>query len=111
MATRGGARAAGMEDRIGSIEIGKRADIVIHTLNRPEMIPTTNMVRNLFYSSRSKSVHTVLVNGKVVLENGAFASIDEPEMLAHINAASMALLARMGKTVEPNRIARPHRPI
>jgi cytosine/adenosine deaminase-related metal-dependent hydrolase len=111
MATRGGARAAGMEDRIGSIEVGKRADLVIHTLNRPEMIPTTNMMRNLFYSSRSKSVHTVIVNGKVVLENGAFGGIDEAEMLTHINDASMALLARMGKTIEPNRIPRAARSV
>ena len=111
MATRGGARAAGMEDRIGSIEVGKRADIVIHTLNRPEMIPTTNMMRNLFYSSRSKSVHTVIVNGKVVLENGAFVGIDEPDMLAHINEASMALLARMGKAIEPNRVSRAGRSV
>ncbi len=109
MATRGGAKASGMDDHIGSIEVGKRADIVIHTLNRPEMIPTTNMIRNLFYSSRSKSVYTVIVNGKVVLEDGAFVGIDEPEMLAHINQASMALLSRMGKTIEPNRVSRPAR--
>jgi cytosine/adenosine deaminase-related metal-dependent hydrolase len=106
MATRGGARASGLDRHIGSIEPGKRADIVIHTLNRPEIIPTTNMIRNLFYSSRSKSVHTVIVNGKVVLEEGVFVGIDEPEMLAHINEASMALLSRMGKTIEPNWIRR-----
>ena len=111
MATRAGAKAAGMADRIGSIEPGKRADIVIHTLNRPEMIPTTNMIRNLFYSSRSKSVHTVIVDGKVVLEEGAFVGIDEPEMLANINEASLALISRMGKTIEPNRVARPVRSV
>jgi cytosine/adenosine deaminase-related metal-dependent hydrolase len=106
MATRGGSKACGMDDRIGSIEAGKRADIVIHTLNRPEMIPATNMIRNLFYASRSKSVHTVIVNGRIVLEDGVFTGIDEPEMLAHINAASLALIARMGKTIEPNRMPR-----
>jgi cytosine/adenosine deaminase-related metal-dependent hydrolase len=109
MATRAGAKASGMDRQIGSIESGKRADIVIHTLSRPEMIPTTNMVRNLFYASRSKSVHTVIVNGRVVLEEGAFVGIDEPEMLAHINEASMALISRMGRTIEPNRVPRPAR--
>jgi cytosine/adenosine deaminase-related metal-dependent hydrolase len=109
MATRGGSKACGMDGQIGSIEAGKRADIVIHTLNRPEMIPTTNMIRNLFYSSRSKSVHTVIVNGRIVLDEGVFAGINEPEMLAHINAASLALIARMGKTIEPNRVPRPAR--
>lgn len=109
MATRGGSRACGMDGQIGSIEAGKRADIVIHTLNRPEMIPTTNMIRNLFYSSRSKSVHTVIVNGRIVLEEGIFTGINEPEMLAHINAASLALISRMGKTIEPNRVPCPAR--
>lgn len=109
MATRGGARACGLDGQIGSIEAGKRADIVIHTLNRPEMIPTTDMIRNLFYASRSKSVHTVIVNGRIILEEGVFTAIDEPAMLAHINAASLALLARMGKSIEPNHVPRPAR--
>lgn len=109
MATHGGARACGMHGQIGSIEAGKRADIVIHTLNRPELIPTTNMIRNLFYSSGSKSVHTVIVNGKVVLQDGTFVGLDEAEMLAHINQASLALISRMGKTIEPNRVPRPGR--
>jgi cytosine/adenosine deaminase-related metal-dependent hydrolase len=106
MATRAGARACGMGTRIGSIEVGKRADIVVHTLDRPELIPTTNMIRNLFYSSRSKSIHTVIVDGKVILDAGRFAGIDEPAMLSAVNEASKAMLARMGKTVEPNRIPR-----
>jgi cytosine/adenosine deaminase-related metal-dependent hydrolase len=109
MATRGGAKASGMDNQIGSIEAGKRADIVIHTLSRPEMIPTTNMIRNLFYSSRSKSIHTVIVNGKVVLDGGIFVGINEGEMLRHVNDASMALLSRMGKAIEPNRVPRPGR--
>lgn len=109
MATRGGAKACGMDHHIVSIEAGKRADIVIHTLNRPEMIPTTNMIRNLFYSSRSKSVHTAIINGKVVLDGSVFPGLDEPETLAHINEASLALISRMGKTIEPNRVARPGR--
>lgn len=108
MATRGGARAAGMEDRIGSIEAGKRADLVIHTLTRPELVPVTNMIRNLVYSARSKSVHTVIVDGRIVLEDGAFVALDEEGLLARINEASRAMLRRMGHTVEPNRV-RPRR--
>lgn len=102
MATRGGARACGLDHRIGSLEPGKRADIVIHTLDRPELIPTTNMIRNLFYAARSKSVHTVIVDGKVVLEEGRFPGLDEAAMLSQINQASLALISRMGKTIEPN---------
>ena len=94
-----------MESRIGSIEVGKRADLVIHTLNRPELIPVTDMMRNLIYSARSKSVWTVIVDGRVVLENGAFVDLDEAQLLAQINAASATMLRRMGHTVERNRVA------
>jgi 5-methylthioadenosine/S-adenosylhomocysteine deaminase len=108
MATRGGARAVGKEAQLGSIEVGKFADLVIHTLDRPELRPHTNMLRNLMYASRSKSVHTVIVNGRVILEAGAFIGLDEPALLAQIDAASRRLLDRMGLVVRPNRLS--HRP-
>lgn len=106
MATRCGARAAGMEDRIGSLEPGKRADIVIHTLDRPEMVPSTNMIRNLMYASRSKSVDTVIVDGRVVLDRGRITTLDERAAYAEIRRASAALLDRMGHRVEPNALPR-----
>ncbi|MEV0714306.1 amidohydrolase family protein [Asanoa sp. NPDC050611] len=106
MATRAGARAVGLADWIGSIEVGKRADIVVHTLRRPELVPVTDMVRNLVYSSRSKSVSTVIVNGRIVLDEGAFVGVDEGELLREVQRSSTALLRRMGKVVEPNRVAR-----
>lgn len=106
MATRAGARAIGMEDRVGSLEVGKRADIVIHSLNRPELLPVTNMMRNLIHSSGSKSVHTVIVDGKVILEAGRFVHLDEAKELAQINRATKKMLERVGFPVVPNRVAR-----
>ena len=106
MATRGGARAAGLEDGIGSIEPGKRADLVIHTLDRPELRPVTDMIRNLVYASGSKSVRTVIVDGRVVLEDGQFPHLDEPALLARIDAAAQGLLRRMGYTPFPERVDR-----
>jgi cytosine/adenosine deaminase-related metal-dependent hydrolase len=106
MATRGGARAAGLEERIGSIEPGKRADLVIHTLDRPEMRPVTDMVRNLVYAAGSKSVRTVIIDGRVVLEDGQFPHLDEPALLKRIDAAAQGLLRRMGYTPFPERVDR-----
>ncbi len=106
MVTRGGARACGLEDRIGSLEPGKRADLVIHTLDRPEMIPALDLIRNLIYSARSKSVSTVIIDGRVVLDRGVFPHLDEPRLLAQINAASIAMLRRMGQPIEQNAAAR-----
>lgn len=101
MATVGGARACGMEDRIGSLENGKRADIVIHTMNRVEMLPPTSLMRNLMYSSGSKSVDTVIIDGKVILRKGEFVNFDEQALLAQAVAASQGMLERMGHKVVP----------
>ena len=102
MATLAGARACGLEDRIGSLEVGKRADIVVHTLQRPELLPLTDMVRNLMYSARSKSVDTVIVDGAVILAGGHFVGLDEGEILDRVIQASRNLLDRMDHTVAPN---------
>ena len=102
MATLGGARACGMEDRIGSLEVGKRADLVIHTLRRTELLPVTDLLRNLIYSSGSKSVNSVIIDGKVILDNGEFQHFDEEALLAQFNAGSKAMLKRMGHEVEKN---------
>ena len=104
MATRGGAKAVGRDALLGSLEVGKLADIVIHAPTRPELHPPTDMVRNLIYASRSKSVHTVIVNGRVVLDEGRFPHLDEPALLAQIDAASRGLLKRMGFDVPANRV-------
>lgn len=103
MATCAGARACGMESRIGSLEAGKRADLVIHTLRRPELLPLTDVVRSLMYSGRSKSVSTVVIDGRVVLDRGKFASLDEAALLDEIQAGSRRLLQRMGLAVQRNR--------
>jgi 5-methylthioadenosine/S-adenosylhomocysteine deaminase len=104
MATSGGARAIGRQALLGSIEPGRLADIVIHSPTRPELHPPTNTVRNLVYAARSKSVRTVIVNGQVVLDDGRFPHLEEPTLLADIDAASKRLLQRMGFTVPPNRV-------
>ncbi len=103
MATRGGAQAVGLEAQIGSLEAGKRADIVIHTLRRPELLPITDLVRNLMYSAGSKSLSTVIIDGRVILDRGEFPGLDEDALLAQITEGSRALLRRMGHTVEVNR--------
>lgn len=67
------------------------------------------MIRNLFYAARSKSVHTVIIDGKVVLENGGFVALDERRLLSEINKAAQSLLARKGRTVVPDALARMER--
>jgi cytosine/adenosine deaminase-related metal-dependent hydrolase len=105
MVTLAGARAAGLADRIGSIEPGKRADLVIHTLDHPGLRPSTDLVRNLLYASRSKSIRTVVVDGRVVLDEGELVTIDEPRELERIDQVSRAMLRRIGHHNVPEDLA------
>ncbi len=84
MATVNGARALGWEKTIGSIEVGKSADIVLLNAKAPHMVPHRNLVSNLVYSARGSDVDTVLVDGKIVVENGKVKTIDERSLLEKI---------------------------
>lgn len=96
MAITNGARAVGLSDRIGSIEPGKRADLVIRTNNIPEVYPTTDPISALVYSSGSKNVDTVIIDGKVVLENGYPTRVDATAIYLQVNRAARGVLGRMG---------------
>ncbi len=96
IATIGGARAAGLGSRIGSLEAGKRADLVIHTADRPEMVPALDPVRNLMYSAGSKAVNTVMINGRVVLRDGIIVGVDEASALSAVEDVARVVVARTG---------------
>jgi 5-methylthioadenosine/S-adenosylhomocysteine deaminase len=94
MATIEGARAIGMADEIGSLEDGKRADVILVDLRRPSMLPVhlqpmRNLVPNLVYSARGDEVSTVVVDGEVVLDNGRVQRIDEAEVLRESQRLAM----------------------
>ena len=63
MATLGGAKSMGMEDSIGSLEVGKKADVVVHDTDRPEWRPLLNVMNQLVWSADGRGVHTVVVDG------------------------------------------------
>ena len=103
MATLNGARAVGMADRLGSLEVGKRADVVIRRTDIPEAFPDLDPIRSVVYSSRSKSVDMVIVDGEVVIEKGRSTRIDEEELFARSHEISSALLERMGRELPSGR--------
>jgi cytosine/adenosine deaminase-related metal-dependent hydrolase len=93
MATINGAKAALMADRIGSIEVGKEADVVLFDTRRPEWQPLINPVANLVYSATGDSVRDVFVAGEQVVVDGRMTKIDEAKLYADIPVA----VARFGK--------------
>jgi 5-methylthioadenosine/S-adenosylhomocysteine deaminase len=77
MGTISGARGILQEDQIGSIEVGKKADLVLYDRKRPEWVPLINPVNTIVYTADGKSADTVFIDGRIVLEKGKMTSVDE----------------------------------
>ena len=99
MATLHGAAALGLEREIGSLEPGKRADLVLYDLDVPEWRPLLDPVNNLVYAATGASVRTVVIDGRVVLDEGRVLTIDEREVYRHIEDLGRAQIARAGLAV------------
>jgi len=96
MATLNGAKTLQMQDSIGSLEPGKRADLVLHDTDRPEWRPLLNVMNQLVWSADGRGVHTVLVDGQVVVEDGHCVSIDEEQLWANAQTMGESITARSG---------------
>ncbi len=96
MATIGGAKAMGLGGDIGSIEVGKKADLVMFDTRRAEWRTLFNPVNNLVYGADGRSVHTVIVDGKVRVENHRPVYVDEWDLIQKVQVLGTNLLARTG---------------
>ncbi len=82
MATVEGARALGLGDEIGSLEPGKKADIVVMRANRVHQVPSASVYSQIVYASRASDVEAVLVDGRVLVREGRLTVDDEEEIAA-----------------------------
>ena len=96
MATRNGAKATLWQERIGSIELGKEADIVLFDTDRPEWQPLINPVSNLVYSATGDSVRDVFVAGEQLLGGGRLTRIDQTQLYRQITP----VVARLGQHLQ-----------
>jgi 5-methylthioadenosine/S-adenosylhomocysteine deaminase len=96
MATRDGARALGLAAEIGSLEVGKRADVTVVELGRLHTTPLPDVVSTLVYAAEARDVRDVLIDGRVVLRGGVLQTLDEREVVAEAARQYELLAARSG---------------
>ena len=97
MATIDGARAIGLDHLIGSIEVGKRADLILLDYEvLPHTVPTHDVTVQLVHSVKSSDVRTVVVDGRIVMRDRTVLTVDEPAVLKAAAAAGHALVRRLG---------------
>ena len=96
MATREGARALGLEDEIGSIEVGKRADLIVIDRDAPHLAPGLDPWSTIVYSARGTDVRTVIVDGEVLVAESRPTRFDPAEVAAEARNAAAELMARAG---------------
>ncbi len=88
MATIKGAQALSLDSEIGSIEVGKKADIILIDTNSPNMVPdSSSLSSNIIYSANGSNVDTTICNGKILMENKKLTVLDEDEIYAKAKQA------------------------
>jgi len=96
MATIDGARACGLDDRIGTLEVGKQADVVVLRADTPNLAPLSDPVGAIVHSAGTHNVDSVYVAGRPVKRGGAFVDIDVPSVIARASASHDYLLRAAG---------------
>ena len=108
LATIDGARAIGMEREIGSLERGKKADIIMLNMEEMHLIPlvwepVSNLIPNLVYAANGSEVELSMIDGKIVMENRRILTVDESEVIRNASEQGRKLLERAGgKLLEKN---------
>ena len=97
MATINGARALGLDKQIGSLEAGKRADLVIVSAASARLTPMYDPVSHLVYAVHGDDVRTVMVNGRLLMRDRKMLTLDEPAVLAEARKLAASVRAAVGK--------------
>jgi 5-methylthioadenosine/S-adenosylhomocysteine deaminase len=97
MATAGGAKALGLESVCGTIETGKRADLILVDLDTLHSQPMNEIFSQIVHCAKASDVRTVMVNGEVVMRDRQFTGLDEKKILADAKAANHDLMRRVGE--------------
>jgi 5-methylthioadenosine/S-adenosylhomocysteine deaminase len=99
MACRGGATAFGLPEKIGSLEVGKKADVVIVDLDTPMAAPVHRVPSALVYNAGARDVDTVIVDGRTLMKNKEITFLDEKKLLSQARQSCANLFKRAGIVV------------
>ena len=94
MATLNGARAVGLEKDVGSLEVGKKADVILVDLAKPHLTPLHDIYSTIVYSARAADVDTVIVDGKILMQKRQVRSLDEQAVMEKARNTAYDLLSR-----------------
>ena len=94
MATRAGASTLGLEDEIGSLEVGKRADVIVVDRDRPHLAPGPDPYSTLVYAVRGSDVRTTVVDGELLVDEFTPVRVDRAEIASQAREAARALAKR-----------------
>jgi 5-methylthioadenosine/S-adenosylhomocysteine deaminase len=97
MATTGSARVLGLEKKIGSLEVGKEADLIGIDLKQPHLFPCYDPFSTLVYSAQGSDVSWVMIGGRLIMENRRILSFDLEEVLERVRYLSRTIIAERGK--------------
>jgi len=100
MATIEGAKALSWENEIGSIEAGKKADLSIISLKRPHLCPLYSEASHLVYAAKASDVETVIINGKIVMENRKLTMLNIEKVMNAVEKAKNNLLSKLNTNVK-----------
>lgn len=94
MTTSEGAEALGLEKKIGTLEVGKRADIILVDLKKPNLVPLHDLYGSLVYSAHGCDVDSVIVDGEILMKDREVKTLDEEKVMEQAEAAAFNLLRR-----------------
>ena len=96
IATIDGARALGLAEEIGSLEVDKRADLIVVDLNNLHAAPETDVISSLVYSAQASDVRTTVIDGRIVMRDRELTTMNEADVMAEANREAASLKQRVG---------------
>ena len=103
MATIDSAKALKMDDEVGSLEAGKKADVIVINPNRPNWLPMHefSIVPNIVYAGDGHDVETSVIDGRVVMEKDGIKTVDEEEIVEKARESGRRLVSKLPYRLEP----------